>query len=321
MSHEKLLCVYYNTSSNKNKDHLENHDRILVSINYLKSKLSTDIAIYENHTIMDYLEDKFNMTKEDISNVLLTKIYSNEYLQKIKNISNELVDDDIIDGDTYFSNVTYNEIIDNSIILFNVCYQICSSQIKYAYCLIRPPSHHAMLNEYNGFCIVNHTYLTAKYLHDKYSKSVLILDYDVHHGDGTQSLVNNNINDNIYFISMHCYSPGFYPGTGNEDENNEKVLNIPLKKGLNDDDYIEKFEEIVIPYINTKNIDIIIVSNGLDAHKDDPFHVMNLTNKFYVYVANYLKKLEVPLIYILEGGYNPETIGYISKEIIEEITG
>ena len=316
-----MVNVYYNKSTNKNKDHLENHDRITVAIEYLQNNINELFSIYSNIDVLEYLEDRFKMNKEEISNILLTKIYSNEYLQKIKNISSELKDDEIIDGDTYFSNVTYDEIIDNSIILFNVCYQICSNRIKHAYCLIRPPSHHAMLNKYNGFCIVNHTYLTAKYLHDKYSKSVLILDYDVHHGDGTQLLVNSNFKDNIYFVSMHCYSPGFYPGTGSEDENNEKVLNIPLKKKLDDNTYIEKFEEKVIPFIHDKNIDIIIVSNGLDAHKDDPFHIMNLTNKFYVYVANYLKKLEVPLIYILEGGYNPETIGYISKDIIEEITG
>jgi len=317
-----LLCVYYNKSINKNQNHIENHDRILIPIEYLKYNLSGDfnvIRMYDNNTVLDYLQHRFIMEKEDIANLLLTKIYSKKYLQNIKDISHKLDDNDIIEGDTYFSNVTYNEIIDNSIILFNVCYQISTNKIKYAYCLIRPPSHHAKLNTYNGFCIVNHTYLTAKQLHDVSNKKVLILDYDVHHGDGTQSLINNNIEDDIYFISMHCYGNGFYPGTGSENENNDKVLNIPMKRGMNDDDYIEKFNDKIIPFINEKEIDIIIISNGLDAHKDDPFEVMKLTNRFYIYVTNYLKKLDKPLIYILEGGYNPNAIGYISKDIIEEL--
>ena len=143
------LCIYYNKSTNKNPTHLENHDRIIISIEYLKSNLDHHIRIYDNNTILDYLQHQFIMEKEDIANLLLTKIYSKKYLQKIKDISHKLHQEDIIEGDTYFSNVTYDEIIDNSIILFNVCYQITRNKIKYAYCLIRPPSHHAKLNEYN----------------------------------------------------------------------------------------------------------------------------------------------------------------------------
>jgi hypothetical protein len=191
--------------------------------------------------------------------------------------------------------------------------------IKYAYCLIRPPSHHSSLNRYNGFCIVNHTYLTAKYLHDKHNKKILILDYDVHHGDGTQALVNQHLEDDVYFISMHCYGHGFYPGTGDVDENNEKVLNIPINRGKGDELYLERFNDVK-DYINSKEIDIIIISNGLDAHHADPFGVMYLTNKFYVKVTEYLKSLDKPLIYILEGGYNPNTIGRISIDIIKVLT-
>ena len=251
---------------------------------------------------------------EILNKVLLVK----PYLEKIKNISSELDDDDIINGDTYFSNVTYHEIIDNSVILYNVCEQINSNIIKYAYCLIRPPSHHSRLNSYQGFCIINHTYLTAKYLYDTYQKKVLILDYDVHHGDGTQALVKQHLEDNIYFVSMHCYGNSFYPGTGDTKENNELVLNIPMKRDSGNEIYITKFE-LVKQYIEDNNVDIIVISNGLDAHVDDPFQVMELTNEFYIYVTKYLKSLDKPLIYILEGGYNPDVIGSVSEDIIKEL--
>jgi acetoin utilization deacetylase AcuC-like enzyme len=305
------ICVYYNKSTIKNVLHPENHKRINISIDYLKSKFDT-LRIYDHETIIDYLHPE---TSYEIAKKIICKIYSEEYLDKIKNISEELSEDDIIDGDTYFSNVTYQEIINNSVILYNVCKQIIDKNIKYAYCLIRPPSHHSNLNNYQGFCIVNHTYLTAKYIHDTYQKKVLILDYDVHHGNGTQDLVKQNMEDSIYFVSMHCYGNGFYPGTGSTDENNELVLNIPIDRNSNDKIYIEKFDEVK-NYIKEKDVDLIIISNGLDAHINDPFQVMELTNEFYIYVSKYLKSLDKPLIYILEGGYNPDTIGYISEDII-----
>lgn len=316
-----MLAIYYNKSKNTNSSHPENHDRITTSINFLKENLSTtDIQIYNGNQILKYLQNHLELgTKEEIADIILTQIYSENYINNIKEMTSELEEGELIEGDTYFSNVTFNEILDNSVILYNVCYQIVQQNIKYGYCLIRPPSHHSSLNRYNGFCIVNHTYLTAKYLHDKYNKKILILDYDVHHGDGTQALVKEHLEDEVYFVSMHCYGNGFYPGTGDINENNEKVLNIPMKRGTGDELYLERFNEVK-DYINSKEIDIIIISNGLDAHHADPFGVMYLTNKFYVKVTEYLKSLDKPLIYILEGGYNPNTIGKISLDIIKELT-
>ena len=314
-----MLAVYYNLSTNTNPSHPENHNRVITSINYLNENLPTTV-IYNNNQILNYLQENLQLgTKEEIANIILTQIYSTNYINNIKEMTSELEEGELIEGDTYFSNVTFNEILDNSVILYNVCYQIIENNIKYAYCLIRPPSHHSSLNLYNGFCIVNHTYLTAKYLHDNHNKKILILDYDVHHGDGTQALVKEHLEDDVYFISMHCYGNGFYPGTGNVDENNEKVLNVPMKRGTGDELYLEKFNEVK-DYINSKEIDIIIISNGLDAHHADPFGVMYLTNKFYVKVTEYLKSLDKPLIYILEGGYNPKTIGKISVDIIKVLS-
>jgi acetoin utilization deacetylase AcuC-like enzyme len=118
---------------------------------------------------------------------------------------------------------------------------------------------------------------------------------------------------------MHCFAPGFFPGTGSEEENSERILNVPFEKHTKDDEYIKKFDTVVCPFIQKANPDIIIISNGLDAHIDDTFKVMDLTSKFYIHVTKYLKSLDKSLIYILEGGYNPEVIGNISKDIITTI--
>lgn len=312
-------CVYYTLSTNKNKEHLENHDRIIKSVMYLKKELE-NIRIFNSEIVYDYLYRTIEKESKEYFAKKFNPLYSDEYMEKIKLLCEEIPEDEIIDGDTYFSNTTYNEIIDNSVILYNVCHNIIKDHIKYAYCLIRPPSHHSSLNEYSGFCIVNQTYLTAKYLHDNHNKKVLILDYDVHHGDGTQKLINQNINDNIYFVSMHCYGPGFYPGTGGLGTGGEKVLNIPLEKGMKDIDYMIEFYHVVKPFIEDVNPDIIVISNGLDAHKDDPFKVMKLTNDFYLFVTKYLMLLDKPLIYILEGGYNPDVIASVSEDIINVLT-
>lgn len=315
-----MSCIYYNISKTINTDHYENHNRIDTAITFIKNKFKNqNIEMYNNLQLEEYLRD---LTKskniEKIAIDFLTKVYSKEYLNDIKNMCKELQENEIIDGDTYFTNLTYNEVINNAIILFNVCYQISHSNIKNAYCLIRPPSHHSSKDNFSGFCIVNQTFLTAKTLHDVYNKKVLIFDYDLHHGDGTQKLVEYNKKDSIYFCSIHYFAPNFFPGTGAEDENTDKILNIPIrKKNKTDIDYLDIFNKSVIPFINKANPDIIIVSNGFDAHKNDPMSIMSLTEVFYINVAKFLKSLNIPLIYILEGGYNSDTIAKISSDIIE----
>ena len=300
-----------------NPEHVENHDRIDIPIKKLYAEFKNKCEMYDNNTISKYLSTLLNIPdKEIIAFMFLEPTYSRSYLNKIKDTCSSLSDEEIIDGDTYFSKLTYNEIIDNANLMYNVCYQISKNLIKYAYCLIRPPSHHSSKNMFSGFCLVNMTFLTAKYLHDNYGKKVFILDYDLHHGDGTQSLVNSYKNDNIYFCSMHHYATNFFPGTGKVSENTDKVLNIPLAKNLDDNKYIKEFDSQVIPFINLVKPDVIVVSNGLDAHYLDPMKKMQLTNYFYKYVAQYLKMLDIPLIYILEGGYNPDVITSVSEDII-----
>lgn len=117
-----MLAVYYNKSKNTNPSHLENHDRVIQSIKYIKDKLPSTI-IYNNNQILTYLQENLHLgSKEDIANIILTQIYSEDYLNEVKEMTQSLEDGDIIEGDTYFSNITFNEILDNSIILYNVCY-------------------------------------------------------------------------------------------------------------------------------------------------------------------------------------------------------
>lgn len=318
-----MLCIYYNKSFTTNEKHLENHNRITIPIQHFKTKFHDKIPIYSSTAIYNYTKSSNNLTNEEVESLAidyLKNTCNENYIGHIKKICSSLRNGDIIDGDTYFTKLTYEEIIDSALIVRNACNKLVDNSLKYAYVLIRPPSHHSSLNYYSGFCIVNQTYQAAKYLADNFNKTVFILDYDVHHGDGTQKLVKENYKNDIFFCSIHCYENGFYPGTGNILENSKKNLNIPLPRNQTDATYIEKFNNEIIPFITDVRPDIVIISNGLDAHIDEPMSVMKLTNIFYEYVTKYLKSLNVPLLYILEGGYNPNVISVISEKIIKLLT-
>jgi acetoin utilization deacetylase AcuC-like enzyme len=314
-----MLCVYYNKSFCTDKEHIENHKRVSKPIQYLIKQLKNKVKIYSSTDVYNNIKLSNSMTNEEVEELAIEYLKNScnkEYMNKIKKMCSELRTGEIIDGDTCFSSLTYGELIDVALIIYNACNQLMNNMTKYVYCLTRPPSHHSYLNYYSGFCVVNQTYQAAKYLFQKFNKKVFILDYDVHHGDGTQKLINNNKDDEIYFCSIHCYEKGFYPGTGTTDENSDKILNIPLKRAQTDDTYIEKFDSLISPFIKSTKPDIIIISNGLDAHHSDPMSIMKLTHKFYEYVTIYLKSLDIPLLYILEGGYNPSVISMVSEKII-----
>ena len=223
----------------------------------------------------------------------------------------------LVKGDTYITNKTLSCVYENLSIIMNSI----NTMKKYAYLLIRPPNHHSSTSS-SGFCPLNCTFAAAIYAQQKGFTNVLILDWDYHHADGTAKLVNNE----MHLISMHAYGYGIYPGSGSERDNKYNVTNIPLNiskpedKYIYDDDYcLEKFNSIVLPIIDDIQPDMIIISNGLDAHKDDTLAGLNLTNNFYVEATKLLKERQVPLLYILEGGYNPKVITDVSIDIINEL--
>jgi len=173
-------------------------------------------------------------------------------------------------------------------------------EVDKIFCVVRPPGHHAgregLVNTVSqGFCIFNNAAIGAKYAKRFYSK-VLVFDVDLHHGNGTEDIV--KYDKNIKFISIH--SSGIYPGTGYQSY--ENIYNFPINPGSNDEDYIKLLDEEVFPIIKEYDPDIVLVSLGFDAHKDDPLSTLNITLESYRRLFEFLKDYKV--IYILEGGYN-----------------
>ena len=172
--------------------------------------------------------------------------------------------------------------------------------------LCRPPGHHSDNINPSGFCLVNNMYFAVDYLR-KYMKTgkIVIIDWDVHHGNGTQKLFYDD--KSTLFIDLH--RDNFYPYTGKKEETGYGyTINIPLEKGSNEDIYINCFNNIIIPSIEKFNPDWIMVSCGFDAHKNDPIGGMLLESTSYGKFHNLIKNLNKPITYLLEGGYNTNSI-------------
>lgn len=191
--------------------------------------------------------------------------------------------------------------------------------------IIRPPGHHATKSEYGGFCYFNNVAVGAKYAIDKLGlKKVAIIDFDVHHGNGTQDIFEKD--PQVLFISTHQYG-NFYPGTGSVDEVGKDdgkgfTVNIPLKYAkYGDKEFLLLFTKIILPILIEYEPELIIVSAGFDAADGDPLGNMKITPNGYGMIISLLKSLGIKLVLALEGGYNLDVIPLCVAECFRVLLG
>lgn len=224
------------------------------------------------------------------------------------------------DGDCYITEFT-NSIVERvQSMIKEAIHMIIHNKLKCAFVLARPPGHHAdMKTGPRGFCHINNIWIAAEHLASMQYKNIYILDWDVHHGDGTEEIIRDNHHKypNIKFISIHAYGPGIYPGTG-ASSSDDHVLNIALPRYTSADAYINVFNNQVLPYI--KSPDILLVSAGYDAHTDDPMKYMCLQSNTYNTLSKSLKNLGCPVLFLLEGGYNPKALAESVEETLRAWT-
>lgn len=186
-----------------------------------------------------------------------------------------------------------------------------------AFVLARPPGHHAEKSQGMGFCLFSNAAIAANYALKKPGvNKVGILDWDVHHGNGTQAIVETN--PQIAYCSLHQFP--FYPGTGSATERGEykNVLNLPLLAGSTISTYQLLFERAIIPFFTSFQIDLLIVSAGYDANAADPLANIDLQPKDYKTLTNYCLQLTPRVLLGLEGGYDLETLSQSVVATIEQ---
>jgi acetoin utilization deacetylase AcuC-like enzyme len=273
----------------------------------------------ENAGRLSYIMDELNnsgLIKELIQipsrpateEELLT-CHTREHMRNVIGISNSGGGN--LDPDTYVNQFTADAAFLAAGSLIDLTLAVVNGNVKNGFALLRPPGHHALSHNGMGFCIFGNVAIAAKAAmnHDDIDR-VAIVDFDVHHGNGTQDLVADN--PDILYVSTHQYP--YYPGTGNITETGQgTLLNIPLLGGEGDKAIQIIYSKVIIPALRRFSPDLIIVSAGYDAHWKDPLAGINISLEGYFKISKSLVQFandfcKNRIVFALEGGYNYEVL-------------
>jgi acetoin utilization deacetylase AcuC-like enzyme len=293
---------------NTGQGHPERADRVSAVIESLK-KFKNKNLIWKKPSTFD--------------RKLLEITHNNNYVNKVEKSFPEkgLV---FLDGDTIVSPGSKQAALDAVGSIIAAIDGVQSKEFQNAFCAVRPPGHHAEKNKAMGFCIYNNVAVGTQYLLDKYKlNKVAIVDFDVHHGNGTQDIFYDN--EKVLYISTHQYP--FYPGTGGDDERGKynNIFNVPLPAGTTSEKYLSAYE-FVLKKLKEFKPEFILFSAGFDAHENDPLAQFQLKSKdFYELTKRTLSLAKSccngKVVSVLEGGYDlnalKESVDYHVKSLLE----
>ncbi len=281
--------------------HPERPDRLRSITNHLKEQ---HIWTTLQHPLIDPAPEE-----------LILKVHTPEHVKFVRESCRRgirLLDS----GDTYVSPESYDVALLAAGGATAAVDAVMNGLLKNAFCALRPPGHHAERNRVMGFCLFNSIALAARYAQGRYSlKRIAIVDWDVHHGNGTQEIF--YADRSVLFISAHQYP--LWPGTGARDEHGEGegngyTRNIPMPPGSGEKEYVEAFTHEVVPALEAYRPELILISAGFDAHRDDPLANINLTEETFAILTALIMDVaesccDGRIVSLLEGGYNQQALG------------
>ena len=295
---------------------------------------------YQNHNTGDGHPEKIgrvtavidNFKKLDNKNLIWKKPNKFESSFLIKTHSSNYIDQvnksfpkkgyNFLDGDTIVSPGSKDASKDAVGSIITAIDGVQKKEFKNAFCAVRPPGHHAEKEKAMGFCIYNNVAVGANYLIEKYKyNKIAIIDFDVHHGNGTQNIFYNN--EKVLFISTHQYP--YYPGSGSHKERGKfnNVLNIPLEAGTSAENYLNAYEN-VLNKVREFKPQFLLFSAGFDAHIDDPLAQLQLNSEDFYKITK--RTIEVSksfcngnVVSILEGGYDLKALQESTKRHVDAL--
>ena len=251
----------------------------------------------------------------------LNKTHSKDYINHVKHSfpKKGLV---FLDGDTIVSPGSKDATKDAAGSIITAIDGVQNKEFKNAFCAVRPPGHHAEKDKAMGFCVYNNVAVGANYLIEKYKyNKIAIIDFDVHHGNGTQDIFYNN--EKVMYISTHQYP--YYPGSGSEKETGKfnNVLNIPLEARTTSGEYLNAYEN-VLSKVKQFKPEFLLFSAGFDAHIDDPLAQLRLSSEDFYKITK--RTLEYSksfcngrVVSILEGGYDLKALQISSQRHVDAL--
>lgn len=218
-------------------------------------------------------------------------------------------------GDTVVRERSYEAALASVDAVLTAADAVMAGEADNAFSAMRPPGHHALPARAMGFCIFNNIAVLARYLEEKYKIDRLaIVDWDVHHGNGTQHIFWRD--PNVFYASLHQHP--LWPGSGLASEQGDGpglgvTLNVPIAPGTSEADYLAQFQAKVLPALNNFGPDFLLISAGFDSHEADPLASLNMTESGYAEMTRWMKKIAAEscqgrLISCLEGGYHLDAL-------------
>ncbi len=251
-----------------------------------------------------------------VSNEILQSVHSSAHVQTIEDASEygtSIDSDTICSADSYEAAV---KAVGAGVVAID---GIKAGEFERAFCAVRPPGHHATPTQAMGFCLFNNIAIAARYAQSVGYKKVMIIDFDVHHGNGTQDTFYED--DTVFYFSSH--QSFTYPGTGAERERGAGAgegftANFFVMPESGDDELLDIYENDLPRFVDLFNPDIILVSAGYDLHESDPLAQLNVTTEGIAKIVRLiLDSADIPFVFFLEGGYDVDALGENIKVTLE----